>query len=64
MAEELKISYAKGSFKIVLPKGKIIVKSQSELLKHGGIVGDNTKHLIIQCKAQPGKVVTARFTGA
>ena len=66
MGKGLQISYTsfRSDFKIVLPDGREAQRSEAQLLKHGGIVGDNTRHLIRECKAEPGKVITARFTGA
>jgi hypothetical protein len=64
MGSGLKISYVDNSFKIVLPNGKTVSRTQPEMLKYGGIVGNNTSLLIKECKATPGKVITTRFVGA
>lgn len=61
MAQNLKISYNAGSFKIELPGGQVLQKTSTELLNRGGLVGINTKRLMRECKASPGKVVAARF---
>ena len=59
---QVKFSSSLGTF-VVTHGDKVRMKTESELLRHGGIVGQNTRKLIDECKAKPNRNVFCILEG-